>query len=608
MVRPSELGRSLDSVKRRGGDGTEVRSLGNAALGRQHCWTTAEEAGEEQPLSLPGSDCWIVADARVDNREELRGLLPAGDGSDGAASDAELILAAYLHWGEECGRQLVGDFAFAIWDGGKERLFCARDPLGVRPLFFRRVDGGVEVASSAAGLSSEEGPGEVDRSVLADRLAMRFESSLRQSAIDGVQRLEAGHWLSVKRDGLEVRRYWSFGSQPPTGARSEGEWVELFREQLDLAVAARLRSRGRLGFLVSGGLDSSLVVTSARALLARGGALADDPRGAIYTCSFARTPAADELAFARAVCEPCAPTLAWQTVPGDDLWAFRDRRRSAHEDEPGVIPLAELFIEPIERAAADGCSVVLTGHGGDLISLAHPYHLPRLLRAVPWPALRAELAHFARYSGRSKAQLILLWALLGVIPPALERRLLALRRRWMGRSTGAEAGDRPEERSASGLPATARQCLRQLLDPGIQLVTEEMARLARERGVELRYPLLDRRLIEVALAMPPSLFFRDGVTKRALRLAGRERLPVEVANRVGHAHFGELLDRGMREGIRADVENWLEDARIAEQGLWGKADLEGAWRAYWSGEDSMRSRLAQSVLVESWLRQRSTAR
>ena len=138
----SEVEALTAQLRRRGPDGEGVWVEGNVGLGHTLLRTTSEPEHQSQPTSLDGQ-VWITADARVDDRAELVRKLVASDRSEirqlgelRSASDEALILHAYHAWGEACVDHLLGDFAFAIWDGRRRRLFCARDQLGVKPFFF----------------------------------------------------------------------------------------------------------------------------------------------------------------------------------------------------------------------------------------------------------------------------------------------------------------------------------------------------------------------------------------------------------------------------------------------------------------------------------------
>ena len=139
---PAEIQAIAASLERRGPDGTHCWNGGPIALGHTLLATTPEALTEVLPLTDPQTGCTITADVRLDNREEL--IASLGMASETRTiGDGELILRAYLHWGEACPEQLLGDFAFAIWDPRSNQLFCARDHMGMRPLIYHHAPGTV---------------------------------------------------------------------------------------------------------------------------------------------------------------------------------------------------------------------------------------------------------------------------------------------------------------------------------------------------------------------------------------------------------------------------------------------------------------------------------
>ncbi|HVU32716.1 MAG TPA: asparagine synthetase B, partial [Opitutaceae bacterium] len=135
-MEPTEVGQMVDMLAHWGPDATGVWAAGAIGLGHLALWTTPEAPLERAPYRLEEADIVLTADARIDNRDELRRDLDLAAHPIGSIADAELIVRSYEKWGTDCVDRLVGDFAFALWDGRKRRLFCARDPLGVRPFFY----------------------------------------------------------------------------------------------------------------------------------------------------------------------------------------------------------------------------------------------------------------------------------------------------------------------------------------------------------------------------------------------------------------------------------------------------------------------------------------
>ncbi|HWP41854.1 MAG TPA: asparagine synthetase B, partial [Blastocatellia bacterium] len=150
----SQLQEMMQSLAHRGPDGQNAWSEGAVGLGHQMLRTTPESLLENLPLANSTNEIVITADARLDNRDELIELLGFGAEPREQISDSQLILAAYEAWDERCLERILGDFAFAIWDGKKQRLFCARDRFGVKPFYYYSSAGLFAFASEIKALLS----------------------------------------------------------------------------------------------------------------------------------------------------------------------------------------------------------------------------------------------------------------------------------------------------------------------------------------------------------------------------------------------------------------------------------------------------------------------
>ncbi len=187
------LDRMCDAVRRRGPDGSATWTEGPVGLARSHLWTTPEEIGEAQPLAATDDRFRIVTDARLDNREELAAQLRDDIGTR-SPSDAQLILAAYRRWGEDCPRHLVGDFAFLLWDARDRRLVGARDPLGVRLLHYCQIGETLVAATSVAGvLAGLDSRPPVNTPLIRDLLSHRFTRWVQETAYETIFRVPPGY-------------------------------------------------------------------------------------------------------------------------------------------------------------------------------------------------------------------------------------------------------------------------------------------------------------------------------------------------------------------------------------------------------------------------------
>ncbi|HEY4597505.1 MAG TPA: asparagine synthase-related protein, partial [Thermoanaerobaculia bacterium] len=204
----------------------------------------------------------VLLDGRLDNRPELIARLSPAKGLE--ASDAEILLAAYLEWGDACVDRLLGDFAFAIWDAGRRRLLCAVDPLGIKPLHYAQVGSLICFASDAVQVlrhpAVPDGYNEVE---IAAYLAGGCEDPER-SFFAAVHKLGPGRRLVVEKGGLRAERYWSPAPEEIRYPRDE-DYVDRFRELLQRAVTDRMRGAGSfVGIAMSGGLDSTSVAALAQ--------------------------------------------------------------------------------------------------------------------------------------------------------------------------------------------------------------------------------------------------------------------------------------------------------------------------------------------------------
>lgn len=475
----------------------------------------------------------IVADARLDNPAELRdalGLRP----KDGAATAAALILRAYLRWGPACADRLYGDFAFVVWDAPRQRLFCARDALGTRPFYYALNAQRFAFASDVWGVLAAPGVGaELDELRVAAHLGSLSPVFLRRTFFQGVLRLAPGHTLTVDAGRIRPvrqRPYWRPESLPEAPAASLEAHSEALLEQLERAVRVRLGD-APVGLELSGGLDSSTVgVLAARELRRRG--LAPPPAFCWQPppCSPLPPEHAKEYERIRAVAAQedlqvhyCAPS------PDDLLRVFR---RDVCLPQGNESPM-------LSKAAGEGVRVILSGLGGDEgVSYGGRGHYPLLLLSGRWPSY---LAHVRAHGLRLVPYT--LGTMVTALNPHLMNYLLRTRARLERGRTWRFAllGDRrgrwlidPEFARRVPPPSTTmrhigvrRSQLRWLRLGHLSSRMESEAANSVHWGLEFRYPLLDRRLVELALKLPPEMFCGPPSRFLMRRAVGR-LLPSEV--------------------------------------------------------------------------------
>jgi asparagine synthase (glutamine-hydrolysing) len=512
---------------------------------------TREAAGDTQPASLE-QRLWITADARIDCRTELlEELVRAGRRVETGGSDSALILQAYDAWGEHCLAHLRGDFAFAIWDAARKQLFCARDHFGIKP-FFYAVKEDIFLFSNTLNClrMHPEISAELNEAAIGDFLLFGLNCDISATAFRDVQRLPAAHFLMVSSDQLRRARYWS----PPTGGhiryqRAE-EYVEHFNAVLKCAVADRLRI-DRAGILLSGGLDSAAVASTARELRADG---SGTPDLRAYTIVHETLFDDREGLYARQTAEHLQIPIELLTV--DHRKPFASWEEPARfPPEPVDDPFYTDHFAVFETIATDR-RVALSGEGADnLLDFQMWPYARDLLRRHEWMKLCADTAHF-------------LW-----IRPFPWR---GVRERLAGLA-GRKPADRkfPEWIAADfasrlGLAERWRQC--QLIGPPVHPVRPRAhATLALPHwnyvfeyadpgvtmsAVEVRYPFLDLRVVDYLLALPP---FPWCYKKTLLRNAMACRLPQVTLRRAKTP----LPFQPSVEALQREEARWLSSLKLS---------------------------------------------
>ena len=287
----------------RGPDAHDIRAEGSVGLGHALLRTTREAEHERQPLSLD-EKVWIAADARVDGRKELIRALAREACNEppisSHAPDAELILRAYLAWGESCLDHLAGDFAFVIWDPSRRGLFAARDHFGVKPLFYSKTGSTLVISNTLDCIRQHPAVSDrLDDLAIADFLLFDGFQEPKATAFADIRRVPPAHLLTSEEGEISTRGYWELSVTEPVHYPQPSNYPERFSELLDAAVADRLRSESA-GVLMSGGLDSTTVAASAKRILAHKG----NPNGLrAYTAVFDRLIPHEERRYASLAAE-----------------------------------------------------------------------------------------------------------------------------------------------------------------------------------------------------------------------------------------------------------------------------------------------------------------
>ncbi len=523
-----------------------------------------------QPMCDAGERAWITFNGEVYNFPELRDELEALGHDFRGTSDTEVILAAWRQWGEGCLDRFNGMFAFAIWDVPTRTLFCARDRFGVKPFYYQYDGAHFAFASEPKALVlTQRVRIAVRDEAVRDLLALDWVDHEARTFFDGLDQLPAGHSLTVSERGLRVRRWWALDPEHRvSGPRQEleREFAELFTDSVKL----RLRADVDVGTCLSGGLDSSAVVTTASGLARRG--------LHAFTCAYDEGPKFDERPHVAAAVAASGATSHVVVPNGDDFWDVFDAIAYA-QDEPTAGPGLFSQWKVMELAHGQKMKVLLDGQGGDETLGGYFRYLPSRLRDL---LLAADLPGFGSLWGSVVARLGLPTAVLHTFEPWLPAALVEGARSRFGAGKDRVLS-RVLARVRSDVPAWPNAERSELWRHlAFDTLTRQLPSLLRYEdrnsmafSIETRLPFLDYRLVEFAFALPDELKIDGSTTKAIARRALAERVPESIRARRDKMGFETPADVWMKRRFAAEVkrrlsrpgplQDWIEPKVLAAE-------------------------------------------
>ena len=538
------LQRMTDAMIRRGPDAQRIWSDGPVGLGHAALFTTLEAERENQPATLDGQ-VWITADARIDEWDHLRRTLVAnGRDIPGDVTDVELILHAYHAWGENCVDHLIGDFAFAIWDARQGRMFCARDHMGVKPFYYHLSDRLFAFASDVGALlANPQVPQRINEGRIADYLVGYLEGIDRTSTFyQEIYRFPQAQCRVIDRERHTDRTYWALDPTKEVRLGSDDEYAAAFLEVFTEAVRARLRTPGRVGSMLSGGLDSSSIVGVARNLLREGG---HGPLPTFSAVSIDEENIETQIIRAALQMDHLDPHLLRSDELDGLVEEYESLYRETHDLFDTMMPIPQAMYILARR---QGLKSVLDGVDGDLVVSLGDHHLTYLIRQGHWWTAVAEAFGISRFYHRWNVSP---WSTLAqkgraAISPASPawwralRRPRALRRQAERLREGAlvnedfarkvDLVDRLDRmHSQQTPPRNMREHHARRLDPPFLVVAfERYDRVAAHYSIEPRHPYHDKRVVEYCLGLDWQQKDNRGWTKVVNRRAMGGILPDEV--------------------------------------------------------------------------------
>jgi asparagine synthase (glutamine-hydrolysing) len=579
LVDAGQVGRLTDLVAHRGPDGRGVRINGNVGLGHRRLAIIDLSEDGAQPMRDTRYPIWITYNGEIYNYLELRAELEALGVVFRTASDTEVLLAAYVQWGEECLGHFNGMWSFAIHDERDNSLFCARDRFGVKPFYYINTPKQFAFGSEIRQLLPLVEHRVAEDDLIGDFLVCGLTDHTNRTFFKGVEKLAPGHSLRVDVSTGEFRiaRYYSLA---PRSTEVEGEGIpKLVRDLLEDATRLRLRSDVRVGTCLSGGLDSSSVAT----LAARQYSLNSNEAFFAITAVSQQASNNEERYAAEVVAKS---GLNWlRTEPTYEEFASTAEALLDVQEEPFAGPSIMMQYAVMKAARSNGVIVLLDGQGGDETLLGyHRYYAAWLLDHLKRDGVRGFVSAFrsaVQAGGVSPRRLIMY--LLGAGSAGIRSAFY----RW--RYSFLKKPELPESLrrfARSTRDAQAMQVL-EITETNLPMLLRFEDKNSMHFGIETRLPFLDYRFVEFALGLSTRAKLNRGWTKWPLRAAMQDSLPENISwrkDKIGFAAPDQLwLSRHAPTMYEKVINNALLARHVDMKALkkrFHRLDLAMRWRLY----------------------------
>lgn len=606
-VTPTELRQMTDAIVHRGPDDQGHFAAGGVGLAMRRL-SIIDLAGGHQPMQNERGTVTIVFNGEIYNYKDVRRDLESRGYRFRTASDTESILHAYEEYGPDCVTLLNGMFAFALWDARRDRLFIARDRIGIKPLYIYQTDRQLRFASEVKALLVDESvPRRLDQAALSYFLRYGYVAP-PATLLKDIRKLPPATSLLIDRDGVTARRYWALTPQPVE--RGVTEHAQAVYETLKASVRRQLVADVPLGAFLSGGLDSSSIVH-----------LMSDATGTevnTYSIGFEGEDAFhSELSDAR---------------------AFATRYRTNHHEivvRPDVASLIPRLVRQLDEPLADSSfvvtflvselavqtvKVILSGVGGDELFGGYRRYLgPRLSRywsRIPHPLRRLARTTANRLpvdrgsAAKNYLRLARSFLLAQDLDPfeQYDHSVRVMSDEGLARLLGPNLKDRSsdldcdrhrwfaEGAASDPVGGMMHLDLHTSLVESLLLLTDKMTMAT---SLEARVPFLDHEMVEEAARIPAAAKVQGTELRHVQRVAMRGHLPDEVFRRRKRG-FGFPIGAWFRKDLREMAADLLSPVRLGRHGLFDPAAVQHMLEAHQAMREDYSDALLALLTFELW--------
>ena len=599
------LGAMTDSIAHRGPDSAGYYQAPGIGLGHRRLSIIDLSTGD-QPLANEDGRVQVVFNGEIYNFAEVRAELIARGHRFRTHSDTEIIVHGYEEWGERCVERFRGMFAFAVWDARSRRLLLARDRLGVKPLYYAELPGvGIVFGSEIKALLQDPDVSRDWRPEAIDAYLTLLFIPAPETVYSAIRKLPPAHVLVAENGRTRLSRYWSLEFTGDGNPDREEEYLEELDARIREAVSLRLISDVPLGAFLSGGIDSSTVVsymkeTSSTTPVTISVGFEEQSFNEVHHaeavarhlgCEFHALTASPQI-------ESLLPKLAW------------------HFDEP----FADSSAVPtyyVSKAARELVTVALSGDGGDEFWGGYTHHrveqAEQRARAALGPARHAASwlghamplsfkgARSLRHLGIRPEHAYALKHVNGTFAQDAKQRMYS--GDFSNRVNGTDALRRLREAwQACASPDPLDRVM--YADSQVYMIDDVLTKVDRMSmavSLEAREPLLDHKLLEFAARVPAALKLRNGRSKYLLRRLLERHVPRAITERA-KSGFAAPIGDWLRGPLAAMASDLLLDGRLRDRGIFNHSEVRRLWDEHRTGAVQHPNRLWQLVMLELWFR------
>lgn len=522
-------------------------------FGNTNSHITPESHYEELPRFNDCAGLAITADAIIDNREELLSAFNIADKEAALTPDSELIIQAYIRWGSECPKYLVGDYAFAIWDENQETLFCARDHVGKRTLYYCHDSEKFAFCTLIKPLLFREEQGELNEEWIADFLATSVplnQLDTRSTVYRDIFQLPPAHTIQVTKKGIKIKEYWNPLKIPKLKLDSDEAYEEAFRKVFFEAVSCRLRSKGSVGIMLSSGLDSGSIACIASPMLKQQGKTLKSYTSVPfkeYKDWADKSALADERDYVKFILnqyDNIEPNFC--DSGGINSYNSLDRLTSLLEC-PFKYSQNFFWLDNIALLArADGCTVLLDGQSGNYtVSFGDiTSYVMSMISKGKWLAAVKEARYYSAVNNRNYNS-VLKALFISSLPKAIIQAIRLLLKRENSAKDESPKGlinpsfaslwkvDRKLRKFKVGKYAKTNSTIKDVhrFTASALLFSqaaEAETKLAVKYGIVKRDPTRDKRVVELCLSLPEEQLVSKGVERSIIKRAMKDILPDKI--------------------------------------------------------------------------------